>query len=76
MAITFTAEMRTPAKMVGRANGSSTWRMICPSDRPIPRAESTISRSTWRMPTNVLVRIGGIASSTSASITFVKPVPR
>ena len=32
-------------------NGSSTWRTICHSVRPMPRAASTVSRSTPSMAT-------------------------
>ena len=42
---------------------------------PIPRAASTALRSTWRTPTKVLVRIGGIPSTISAIVTLRKPKP-
>ena len=50
VAITFTAEMRIPPKISGSASGSSTRRTICAPVIPMPRAESTVSRSTWRTP--------------------------
>ena len=43
---------------------------------PIPRAASTVFRSTWRIPTKVLVRIGGMPSTISARATLLKPNPR
>ena len=45
------AAVRMPAMIVGTASGSSTLRMISSSVIPMPRAASTASRSTWRMPT-------------------------
>ena len=51
---------RMPVKMLGIASGTSTLRTISNSVMPMPRAASTVARSTWRMPTKVLVRIGGM----------------
>ena len=42
---------------------------------PMPRAASTVAASTWRTPVNVNVKMGGTASSTSATITGVFPKP-
>ena len=61
--------------IVGTASGSSTRVMIPKSLIPIPRAASTASRSTCRMPTKALVRIGGIPSTIRAIATFRKPKP-
>ncbi len=76
VASTATEASRMPPKIVGSASGNSIKRTICSSLMPCPRAASTRSRSTWRTPTYVFVRIGGIASRISAKQTFVKPVPR
>ncbi len=51
VAHTCTTASRMPEKMIGSASGSSTRRSTSPSDMPIPRAASTVSRSTSRMPT-------------------------
>ena len=56
--IVVTAAMRTPAKMVGAARGSSTWKSLCRSVIPIATADSTTAGSTPRMPVSVLRRIG------------------
>ena len=69
VAHTCTKASRMPEKMIGSASGSSTRRSTSPSDMPIPRAASTVSRSTSRMPTQVLVMIGG--SANRASVTSV-----
>ena len=50
VATTFTAEMRIPPKISGSASGSSTRRTTWAPVIPMPRAESTVSRSTWRTP--------------------------
>ena len=42
---------------------------------PMPRAASTMSGSTWRIAVQVLMRIGGSASSVSANSDGAKPVP-
>ena len=76
MATMFTAEVRIPARISGKPSGISIERRICLSVRPIPRAASTTSRSTSRTATKVFVRIGGIASGTSANIVGQKPRPR
>ena len=76
VATTLTIEMRMPPKMSGRAIGSSTWRTMSIPRMPIPREASTMPRSTWRTPTKVFVRMGGMARSTSASVTLAKPTPR
>ena len=47
VATTFTIEILMPPKMSGSASGSSTLRTISGSVMPIPRAESTVSGSTW-----------------------------
>ena len=51
VAITETSEMRMPAMIVGRAIGSSTWSATWRPVSPLPRAASTVSGSTPRMPT-------------------------
>ena len=61
--------------IVGTASGSSTLRITADSVIPIPRAASTASRSTWRTPTKVLVRIGGIPSTSSAIVRLKTPTP-
>ena len=61
--------------IVGIASGSSTRRMISSSLIPIPRAASTAPRSTWRTPTNALVRIGGMPRIVTAIVTLRLPVP-
>ena len=71
VATTFTAEVRRPPKIAGRASGSSILRTISMPVMPCPRAASTVSRSTWRTPTYVFVISGGIASRTSTAMTFV-----
>ena len=76
VATTFTADVRIPPKTRPSESGSSTRRRICGPVMPIPRAASTASGSTSRTPTYAFVRIGGIASSVSASATFMKPAPR
>ena len=43
---TKTAAIRIPARMSGRPSGSSTRARICRSVKPMPRAASTMSRST------------------------------
>ena len=45
-----TAAMRTPARITGRARGSSTSRSLWASVMPMPVAASTTAGSTWRMP--------------------------
>ena len=67
--------VRTPLMIVGTASGSSIRRRTWNPLIPIPRAASTASRSTWRMPTNELVRIGGIPSTASARVTLSSPTP-
>ena len=42
---------------------------------PIPRAASTGARSTWRMPTKVLVRIGGMPRTARAIVRLRMPTP-
>ena len=42
---------------------------------PIPRAASTGARSTWRMPTKALVRIGGMPSTARAIVRLTVPTP-
>ena len=69
------APVRTPLISVGTASGSSTRRITSSSVIPIPRAASTAPRSTWRTPTNVLVRIGGIPRIISAIVTLSTPTP-
>ena len=69
------APVRTPAMIVGTASGSSTLRITSHSVIPIPRAASTASRSTWRTPTKVLVRIGGIPSTSRAIVRLNTPTP-
>ena len=52
VATTHTSEMRSPAKIVGSASGSSTLRMICGLGQPDRRApRRRVSRSTPRTPT-------------------------
>ena len=51
VAITLTAEVRMPPKMIGSASGSSTLRTICAPVMPTPRAASTVSGSTCVTPT-------------------------
>ena len=51
VATTWTAAVRTPAAISGTASGSSTRSSTAQPDRPIPRAASTTSGSTSRMPT-------------------------
>jgi hypothetical protein len=46
VATTFTAEVLMPPKISGSASGSSTRRTICGPVMPMPRAASTVSRST------------------------------
>ena len=46
VAITVTAEVRRPAMISGAANGISNRISTSRSDRPIPRAASTVSGST------------------------------
>ena len=70
VAMTFTVEVLIPPKTSGRASGSSTERTISKPDIPMPRAASTASRLTCSTPTYAFVRIGGIASSASAPVTF------
>ena len=60
---------------VGTASGSSTLRTTSNSLIPIPRAASTAPGSTWRTPTNVLVRIGGIPRISRAIVTLRTPTP-
>ncbi len=50
VAMTLTADVRTPPKSSGSASGSSTLRTIWKPVIPWPRAASTISGSTWRTP--------------------------
>ena len=69
------APVRTPLMIVGTASGSSTRVRIWKSFIPIPRAASTALGSTWRTPTNELVRIGGIPSTINAIATLRKPKP-
>ena len=61
--------------MSGSANGTCTDRRMRASVMPIPRADSTVAGSTWRTPVNVNVKMGGIASSTSAMTTGMFPSP-
>jgi hypothetical protein len=51
VAITLTVDVLIPPKISGSASGSSTWRSTCLPDSPMPRAASTVSRSTCRIPT-------------------------
>ena len=61
--------------IVGTASGSSTLRITSNSVIPTPRAASTAPRSTWRMATKELVRIGGIPSTMSAMVSGNTPSP-
>jgi hypothetical protein len=56
-----TAAMRTPARITGKARGSSTMRSRCASVMPRPVAASITARSTSRMPVYVLRRMGSSA---------------
>ena len=51
VATTLTADVRMPPKIVGSASGSSTLANDLDLGHALPRAASTISRSTWRTPT-------------------------
>ncbi len=52
VAQTCTTASRRPVTMSGRADGISTGPQQLPAGRiPMPRAASTVSRSTSRMPT-------------------------
>ncbi len=75
VAMMLIAPVRTPLMIVGTASGSSTRRITSSSLMPTPRAASTAPRSTWRMPTKVLVRIGGIPRIISAIVTLRTPTP-
>ena len=75
VATMLTAAVRTPLMIVGTASGSSTLRITSSSVIPTPRAASTAPGSTWRMATNVLVRIGGIPSTISAMVSVSTPKP-
>ncbi len=50
VAMTWAVAMRSPATTSGTASGSSTRKRTCGPVRPIPRAASTRSASTARMP--------------------------
>src|ERR1700722_17940797 len=60
----------------GVASGNSTVRSTWPPVRPMAFAASRTSASTSRMPTYVLVRIGGMARTTSARKAARKPPHR
>ena len=70
-----TAAVLTPVMIVGTASGSSTLRITSNSVIPTPRAASTAPGSTWRIPTNALVRIGGIPNTISATVRLKTPSP-
>ena len=53
-----TAEVRTPATIVGNASGSSTRRRRCPRVMPTPRAASITAGSTPDSPVTVLRSMG------------------
>src|SRR5688500_35720 len=76
VATTWTAEVRMPARMTGRAIGISRRPRIWLSRIPMPLAASTRSRSTWLRPTYVLSTMGGMASATSAMSDGQNPSPR
>ena len=76
VAITAAELRRIPLRISGSASGTCTLTQdarsrSCPCRAPTRRSP----RSTWRIAVNVKVKIGGIASSTSATITGVLPDP-
>ena len=73
--MTWIAAVRMPAKITGSAMGSLTLRTRSIAVMPMPRAASTTSGSTPRIAVQVLIRIGGSASSVSANSAGAKPVP-
>lgn len=73
VATSWTAAIRTPVRMSGRASGTSTRTSSCRPVIPMLRAARTTSRSTSRIPTYALVSSGGTAKSTRA--TTVGPSP-
>src|SRR5690349_6908121 len=73
--MTATALVRIPAMISGSATGSSTRQSCWRPFMPIPLAASRSSGSTSATPTYVLVRIGGIASVTSATNVGMEPIP-
>src|SRR5580704_975051 len=56
-----TVATRIPARMVGAASGSCTWRSICPLVIPMATADSQTAASTLAIPTNVLRKMGSSA---------------
>ncbi len=75
MATTATADTRMAVQITGMASGTSTPRSTCRSDMPVPRPASTVAWSTWPTPVWALVKMGGIASATSATSVGQNPSP-
>ena len=55
-----TAAVRTPATMLGNANGTKTWRSCCAGVRPIA---SATRRSVGSMPVSAVTALRRIGSS-------------
>ena len=73
--MTVTAATRNPATITGEASGSSTLARICIALIPIPRAESTISAGTVRMPVVMFRTSISSEKATMAMMALVRPSP-
>src|SRR5439155_12000461 len=71
-----TVAMRSPARIAGRASGSSTRRNVCALVMPIPRAASSTSAGTPRRPSTMLRQRTSSVYETSAisPVVTVRPV--
>ena len=75
-ATTSLAAVRTPAKATGKASGTLMVAKSRAGDMPMARAASITSAGTERKATAVLMRMGGMASTVSATTAGSSPTPR
>jgi len=68
VAITWLVAERMPLTTSGRPSGTSTPNSTPLARMPMPSAASRTAGSTPSMPTTVLARMGGMASTTRATM--------
>eukprot|EP01022_Parablepharisma_sp_SALTPOND_P005681 TRINITY_DN1232_c0_g1_i1.p3 TRINITY_DN1232_c0_g1~~TRINITY_DN1232_c0_g1_i1.p3 ORF type:complete len:583 (+),score=222.90 TRINITY_DN1232_c0_g1_i1:13557-15305(+) len=66
---------RTPARMEGKAPGSTMRRINVQLDRPVTRPSSSSLGSTWRMPSTVLMQMGKSTPSETRKTLPPSPTP-
>ena len=70
-----TAAVLIPVRIMGMASGKRTFCQTCAPVMPSPSAVSSMKGGTVSKPAAVFIRIGGTASSTSATTAGAVPVP-